>query len=151
MRSAEGKKQRIKNSNGNFREGIPIENLAIEASVLVCLRVQTNLRMSIWALQIELKWEKYGTTDQNKMVQSCTRRHHHVKKQLPKNRRKHFWLVARAVVEATAVADPRRLKMLQYLWFGTTHLAAAKRYLYDSLNDAVRMSVCMTPNGRFSD
>ena len=93
---------------------MPIENLGIEASVVVWPRVQSNLRMSIVALQIELKWEKYGTTTQNNMVQSCTRRHHHVKKQLPKCRRKHFWLLTRTVVAATTVMDPRRLKMSQY-------------------------------------
>jgi hypothetical protein len=38
--------------------------LTIEASVVVWPRVQTNLRMSIGALQMELKWEeKYGTDD----------------------------------------------------------------------------------------
>jgi hypothetical protein len=43
---------------------MPIQNLAIETCVVVWPRVQTNLKLSIGALQIELKWEeKYGNND----------------------------------------------------------------------------------------
>jgi hypothetical protein len=53
VRSAEGKKKN-NGSNGNFREGMPMQNLARETSVVVRPRVKASLRMSIAALQIEL-------------------------------------------------------------------------------------------------
>jgi hypothetical protein len=92
MRNAEVRKQGIKIAMEMLEKEFQIQNLAIEASVVVWPRVLTNLRMSIGALQIELKWEeKNGTTTRNKMVQSCTRRHHCVKKQLVKNRHTFGW------------------------------------------------------------